>query len=311
VDRSPASRRLAHLVSVGATYGVWGSVGIFVRHLDLPATAISGWRLTLAALATWVMGRSRPGTLVHVERRHVADLVLLGVSMGLSWPLFILALQRTDVGVAAVLSFAWPLWYVAIDRAWFGRRYPASVVVAFVVCVCGLGLVVLRSGSLPTGDDAVGVVAALGASVGAAFQLVYVRRIAAEVPSRTVNLWRTVVAALMLAPFTIRGTVAHPLDLTDAGILLLLGAGMTGLLGEVQVVGSRILAAQETAVVSYMEPLVAAVLGAIFLDERLGALGLVGVALLLGAGLSILLQGGEVHDLSPPASRRRRGRTRR
>jgi drug/metabolite transporter (DMT)-like permease len=79
----------------------------------------------------------------------------------------------------------------------------------------------------------------------------------------------------------------------------------------VQVVGSRILAAQETAVVSYMEPLVAAVLGAIFLDERLGALGLVGVALLLGAGLSILLQGGEVHDLSPPASRRRRGRTRR
>ena len=67
VETSPASRRLAHLASVGATYGVWGSVGIFVRHLDLPATAISGWRLGLGVVATWVMGRARPGTLVVVR----------------------------------------------------------------------------------------------------------------------------------------------------------------------------------------------------------------------------------------------------
>jgi DME family drug/metabolite transporter len=317
--RAPAAHRLGrlgHLAAVAGTYGVWGSVGIFVRHLDLSATAISGWRLALAAIATWVAGRARPGTLVRVERRHVGDLVLLGVSVGLSWPLFILALQRTDVGVAAVLSFAWPLWYVAIDRAWSGRRYPASVVIAFVVCVAGLALVVLRSGSLPSGDDAIGVAAALGASIGAAFQLLYVRRIAADVPTRTVNLWRTVVAAVMLAPFTVRGTVAHPPGGLDLGILVLLGAVMTGVLGEVQVAGSRYLAAQETAVVSYMEPLVAAVLGALFLAERLGALGVVGVVLLLGAGASILLQGAppdvpsrSADHLSPPASRRRRGRT--
>jgi len=287
---------------VAIPYAAWGSVGVFVRQIDLSSTAISAWRLLFAVVVIGLMMSARADLRHFHPGAQRRLLILMGVVLGSATPLFLLALVRTDIGIAVVVAFSWPLWHVLL--AWFfrGERQPRSVIVALGFCLAGLAMVALRSGDLPRGDDAIGIAAALGASILAATQLLLVREVHFDIPALTVNLWQSAVAAMMLFPFAAHGVVTRGLSPADIAILVLIGGVFTGLGGGLQVAGARRLNPAATSVVSYLEPLVATFLGIVLLDERPRVVGAIGIVLVLGSGIFILLQG----DVSRPASLHRR-----
>lgn len=287
----PPHRTGRDAVLVAVPYATWGSVGLFVRWVDLPAIAIAGWRLLMAVVGISLIRALRPAWRVRAAPGQRRILVVLGVALGLSWPLFFLGLQLIDIGVATVLSFSWPLWYVALAFAVRRERQPWTVVAALAVCLVGLALLALRSGSLPRGDDALGILAALGASVLAAVQLLVIRSVALDVPALTVNLWQTSIGALMLAPFTVHSALSGEVTVRAVAILLLIGGVFTGVGAALQVAGARRLDPAHTSAISYLEPLVATALGVLVLGERVRPLGAVGGALVLGGGMFVLLRG--------------------
>jgi drug/metabolite transporter (DMT)-like permease len=304
---SPLADRLGNayqrdLALVAMPYAAWGSVGVFVRHIDLSPTAISAWRLLFAVAMIALM------MSLKVDLRRFAPgsqrwvLILIGIVLGLAKPLFLLALIRTDIGVAVVVAFSWPLWHTLLAWLLRGERQPPSVIFALGLCLAGLAMVALRSGALPRGDDAIGIGAALAASVLAAVQLFLVREVDFEIPALTVNLWQTAVASLMLLPFAIEGVITRGLSATELAILLLIGGVFTGLGGAMQVAGARRLNPSATAVVSYLEPLVATFLGILLLGERPRVIGGFGLALVLGSGMFILLQGQAYPASQPPST---------
>lgn len=294
-----------NLALIATPYAVWGSVGVFVRQIDLSAIAISAWRFLFAVLAIALVMLARAETRrIHpgAQRRL---LLVMGIVLGSATTLFLLALLRTDIGVAVVITFSWPLWYALMAWLFRGETQPPAVIVALALCLAGLAMVALRSGGLPEGDDAIGISAALAASVLAATQLLLVREVNFDIPALTVNLWQTAVAAVMLLPFAVGGAVVDGMSLTDLAILVLIGGVFTGLGGAMQVAGARRLNPAATSVVSYLEPLVAIFLGIVLLDERPGVAGAIGIVLVLGSGVFVLLRA----EVSQPATLRRRGRT--
>ena len=238
----------------------------------------------------------------HRPRATEKLLITIGIVLGLANPLFLLALVRTDIGVAVVVAFSWPLWYSLLAWIVRGEKQPPVVVVALVFCLVGLAMVALRSGSLPTGDDAVGILAALGASVMAALQLFFIRDVQFDIPALTVNLWQSAVAATMLLPFALHGVATRGLSLRELAILVLIGGVFTGFGGALQVAGARQLNPAATAVISYLEPLVATLLGIIVLDERPRLLGSFGIALVLGSGVFILARSANQPASQPPST---------
>jgi len=301
----PRNSYRRNLSLVAIPYAAWGSVGVFVRQIDLSSTAISAWRLLFALLAMALMMSAR----AELRRFHPGAqrrlLVLIGMVLGLAKPLFLLALVRTDIGVAVVVAFSWPFWYALLGWLFRGERQPPPVLAALALCLAGLAMVALRSGDLPKGDDAIGITAALGAAILAATQLLLVREVHFDIPALTVNLWQIAVAAMMLSPFAVHGLVTEGLSMTDVAILVLIGGVFTGLGGGMQVAGARRLNPAATSVVSYLEPLVATFLGIVLLDERPRVIGAIGIVLVLGSGAFVLFRG----EVSPPTSRRRRERT--
>lgn len=293
-----------NLAVIAIPYATWGSVGVFVRQVDLSPTAIAAWRLLLAVVAIALVMSAR----AELRRFHPGAqgrlLIILGMVLGLATPLFLFALIRTDIGVAVVVTFSWPLWHALLARIFRGERQPPAVLAALVLCLAGLAMVAMRSGTLPSGDDAIGIAAALGASLLAATQLLLFRSVRFEIPALTVNLWQSAVAALMLFPFAAHGVVTRGLSLSDLAILVLIGGVFTGLGGGLQVEGARRLNPAATSVVAYLEPLVATFLGIVLLDERPRLLGAVGIALVLGSGIFVLLRS----TVSLPASPHRRER---
>src|SRR5207253_5123687 len=70
----------------------------------------------------------------------------------------------------------------------------------------------------------------------------------------------------------------------------LLGALLLGACGaSLFYAGLRWIPAQRAAVLTYLEPVVAALVGALFFGERLGAWGALGAALILGGGVAVAL----------------------
>lgn len=275
---------------------------MFVRQIDLSSAAISAWRMLFAVAAIGLLMSARVDLRRFQPGSQRRLLVLLGMVLGLAWPLFLLALVRTDIGIAVVVAFSWPLWYTLLAFFVRGERQPPTVILALGLCLAGLAMVALRSGDLPKGDDAIGIAAALGASILAAVQIFLIREVDFDIPALTVNLWQTAVASVVLLPFAAHGVLTGGPSLSELAILVLIGGVFTGVGGALHVAGARRLNPAATAVASYLEPLVATVLGIVVLDERPRLVGAVGIVLVIGSGLYILLLGRGQPASQPPST---------
>jgi DME family drug/metabolite transporter len=294
VDRLAPSRpvgaRSTGLVAVALPCTLWGSVGLLVRQLDLPAVVIADLRLAFASLGVVVLGLARAGSVRLAPRGHWPRLALLGLLMAANWWLFILAFQLTDVGVTVVLSFSWPLWLALAARP-LGHEPPRlGTALALGVSVVGMVLLAARGGHAPDAKDLAGMAAALFTSLSFAATVLISRSADAALPSATLNFWQTTIATVVLAPFALLGR-GGTLDGRSLSILLVLGAVMTGAGGTLFVLGMRILSPAEIGVVSYLEPVSATILAALVLGEHPGPRGYAGIALLVSAGVWVVLRG--------------------
>lgn len=306
--RGKIARRLAPTPVLGGRRGAilgvvtattsWGFVGLLVRLLDLPAVAIAGYRLGLAALAIGVFGLVRRGTVGRIPRGQERRFLVLGALMAFDWWLFIQAFQLTQIGVTVVLAFTWPVWVALLSRLLRLEAPDKAALGALAVSIAGIGLIATRSAAAPSGQDLLGMGAALLTSFVMSVVVLLSRSVDAEVSSTTVNFWQSAIAGVILAPFTVAGSLRGTLDLRAAGILLLLGVVLTGLGNTLFVRGMRVLAVPETAAMAYLEPVSATLLAAVFLAERPGIAGAVGMVMVLAAGLWVVRRGVQVEHVA-------------
>ena len=146
---------------------------------------------------------------------------------------------------------------------------------------------------LLAGSDGLGGAAVPAAALGTASAFFYAantlisKKLFAQFSPAEVLSFHSFVAAAVLAVLArdplppLRMFLFAPL----AGALL---AGT--LCGWLYYVGLRRIPAQRAAVLTYLEPLVASVVGAVAFGERLGAPGLLGAALILAGGAAVALQ---------------------
>jgi DME family drug/metabolite transporter len=141
------------------------------------------------------------------------------------------------------------------------------------------------------GSAALGVALALGSALGYAVMTLCGRTLAGRYhPLQPLTL-AVGVGALALLPAALATGLTLSYPPLGWALLLYLGVGPTALAYALFLLGMRSTTAVGASVVTLVEPLTAAVLAWLLFGERLGPLGLVGAALLLGA--VILLTSGK------------------
>ena len=93
---------------------------------------------------------------------------------------------------------------------------------------------------------------------------------------------------VLLAPVAVGDVLASGLAWADAPYILWLGLVATAAAYGLLILGMRDTSAMASSIVILVEPLTAAILAAIFFDERLGPIALLGAALLV-AGMVLLV----------------------
>jgi drug/metabolite transporter (DMT)-like permease len=267
----------------------WGFISIIVRELDMPALAIVFYRdaLTVGAIAA---------VLVVLRRRELFRLptpavLWLGVLLAAHWGLFFTAIKETSVASAVLITYAAPIFMALLAPILIREHVPAVSIGALAVSLAGIALITLSGGS---GDEAVeplGVVLAVLAAITYAFLIVLLKKYAANVDPVTVVLYEAIVASVVLSPAALLGD--YSLGAREVGYLLLLGVLLTGLAGIVYVGALRWVPATTAGILAYMEPLSAAVLAAVLLGQALTAGIVAGGALIVAAGVAVVLRAPE------------------
>jgi DME family drug/metabolite transporter len=220
-----------------------------------------------------------------VRRRHLPLVLVNGlVSVGAFYFLYMEAVERLPVAVAAALLYTAPAFVVALSwlLGWepprAGRLLPLGMVLAGAFLVTGAWSA-LAGGTSPAG-------AAFGLASGIAYALYTVlgKRLRRHYDVAATIFWAYGIGAAVLAlaapPW--RVLVEHP---SAWPVILLMALGPTLLAVVLFYAGVHRIDASTASMLATVEPVVAAAVGVAWLGEGLAAATWAGTALILAAAL--------------------------
>lgn len=266
--------RAVAVLSLALLAVAWGAIPLLVRT-DIPATHLVAMRVTLGAVVLLLYSVATSNLAFPATDR--ARLVLLGTVLAAHWLTFFLSLNLTTVAVSLALVYVGPVLAAALAGPVLGERVRWQAYAALGLAVVGT-LFVIRPGS---GATLAGGAAALASGILLAVIMLLGKPLAAGLGGLVVATWELVVAAIVLAPFTVQA-VRFSSDAWPQ--FLILGALFTGVAGVVYWSSMRSLPVAVVSVIMYLEPASAVVWAAIFLDERPDLLAWLGVVLVVAAG---------------------------
>jgi drug/metabolite transporter, DME family len=286
------SRPLIGALLVLGAASLWGSLGLFGRRLfayHLTPLEIASVRAALAFLALVVLYAPRLRSL-RVPRRDLPLLLVYGgLSIGAFYFLYMAAIERTTIAVAAALLYTAPAFVLIISWGlrWEsmrpGQLLPLAAALAGVVLVTGAGAAVVRGRApLPAAALAFG----LGSGITYALFTVLGKRVSERYgPLRTL-FYAYAAGALVLAPAAPPWQVLtrHPEALP---VLAGMSLGPTLLASFLFLAALHHLPASTASMLATAEPVVAALLGVAVLGEPLGLDTAAGVALVVGAAIML------------------------
>jgi DME family drug/metabolite transporter len=253
-------------------------------------------RAALAFLGVVPLAVRRPAIL-KVRRADLPLLIGYGaISIGLFYYLYMEAVGRVPLAVAAALLYTAPGWVVAIawTAGWepvrWRRLVPLGMVLAGAFLVTGAWRLLLGDGPAEgpaAGPGAIGWVGAgfaLGSGVAYALYTVLGKRVRARYSVATTILYAYGIGALVLAvaapPWT--PFIQHP---GAAGVILVMGLGPTLLAALLFYTGLHHIDASSASMLATIEPVVAALLGLWWLGEPLTGAVMAGTVLIIAAAV--------------------------
>ena len=210
--------------------------------------------------------------------------LLGGLNIGIFQALLFVAAYRLPGGVAATAGAIQPLLVVLFSWVILNQKPSKLSVIAAIAGFIGVGLLVL---SPDARLDSIGIIAALAGAATMGLGTVLVKRWESPVSLIVFTGWQLTVGGIILLPIALlvegRFTELSGINLLGFAYLGIVG---TGLAYTLWFKGIDKLSASAVSYLGLMSPVVATLIGFIFLNQTLTPIQLVGVVVVL---LSILV----------------------
>jgi len=279
---------------------IWGSGYLFIKIAvdDFGTFTLVALRLAIGTALLWTVIRAAGKRLPRSPRVYGHLAVMAAVNIAIPFVLITWAEQRVDSAVAAILTAIVPL-FTAVLAPLFIHDEPMRVNAVVGLGIGFLGVLILTAGGAGgAGSDAARVVGLMGASFCYAAGAVYARRNVRGLDPMVPAVFQVTFAFAMTA--AVACAVERPWDSRPdaAAVFSIVWLGLFGS-GLAYLAVFRLLAhwgATRTTAVAYLLPAVGIVLGAVVLQEPIGARTVLGTALVL-AGVSLVSSGVGRHVL--------------
>lgn len=265
---------------------LFGTIGIFVRHIPLSSGVIAGVRGIVGVLFLLLVAVCRKTKLSgKAIRRNWITLVISGVALGANWILLFEAYRYTTVATATLCYYLAPVFVVLASAILLGEKLTAKKILCVLCALAGMVFVsgVAKSG-VPAMTELTGVL--LGTAAAALYAtVVLLNKKITDISANDRTIVQLAVTAVILLPYILLTEDVGAISLRPTEIFLLMVVGVvhTGVAYALYFNSIRSLKAQTAAMFSYIDPVVAIILSGILLAEPMGLYGVIGAAMILGS----------------------------
>ena len=262
----------------------FGTLAPFVRNISVTSGELALYRAVLAAALIGsfllVTGQKIPFRSLG---RELYLLLFSGIAMGFNWILLFEAYKYTTVAISTLSYYFAPVIVTMVCPFLFKEKMTKKQILCFVMSTLGLALVVGITNLGKGGNDALGVAFGLGAAMLYA-TVVLLNKFITGVSGIHRTFLQFLAAILVLIPYVTFTGGYHLGSLNPSGWICLLIVGLlhTGITYCLYFSSLRDLPGQDAAILSYVDPLVAVIIGVLVLKEPLSWQQLIGGLLILG-----------------------------
>ena len=265
---------------------IFGTIGIFRKYIPLPSGIVACARgiLGVAFLLIFIKVKK-----IKMDReaikKHLAIHLVSGGFIGLNWVLLFESYRYTSVAVATLCYYMAPIFVMIVSPFLLKEKLTGRKMLCVIVALLGM---VFVSGVLDGGitdiSELKGILFGLGAAALYA-SVVMMNQKLREVPTYDKTIMQLGAAAVVLIPYILFVEDLSAVTLTPlmAIMLIIVGVVHTGIAYALYFGSMNGLKAQTVALFSYIDPIVAIILSALFLKEPMTVYSAIGAVLVLGA----------------------------
>jgi RarD protein len=266
---------------------IFGSIGVFVKKIELSSSEIAFLRGVIGSVFLLIASflvKHKPS--LKALKENAILLLLSGAAIGLNWIFLFESYRYTTISNATISYYFAPIFVMILAPWILKEKLTSTKVICIAMAMIGLFLIVNpgSGGNSGSQNHTLGIfygllAAALYASV------ILMNKFIKGLSGFETTLVQLMAAALVLLPYLLwKGNLNFTgLNSTSIIFILILGIVHTGLAYFLYFTSIQELKGQTIAVLSYIDPISAVIIAAIFLSEGMTVIQMIGGALVLGS----------------------------
>lgn len=273
-------------IKIIAAMLTWGSMGVVVRLINLPAGEIAFVRAVIGLLFLLAVSLFLKKPFVKEEfKTNKWILIASGIALGANWIFIFEAYKHTTIAIATLSYYIAPIFITIMSAFILKERLTVLKVILMLTALIGLAFVsgIFGPSHMDLGNG-LGIMFGIAAAIAYASFTIMNKHIKG-LSSMNTTIAQFGISAIILFPYILISEGSFELNLAwnIVFLLIILGIFHTGLAFWLFFSAIRDLKAQIIAVFSYLDPVTAVLLSALLLNEKLGLYQIVGACIILGS----------------------------
>ena len=265
---------------------IFGTIGIFRKYIPLPSGIVACARGILGVAFLLVFIKIKKIKMDRESiKKHLWILLVSGGFIGLNWVLLFESYRYTSVAVATLCYYMAPIFVMIVSPFLLKEKLTVKKVLCVIVALIGMVFVSgVLDGGISDVSEMKGILFGLGAAALYATVIMMNQKLR-EVPTYDKTIMQLGAAAVVLIPYILFVEDLSAVVLTPLIVFMLIIVGVvhTGIAYALYFGSMNGLKAQTVALFSYIDPIVAIILSAMFLKEPMTIYSAIGAVLVLGA----------------------------
>lgn len=266
---------------------IFGTIGLFVKFIDLPSTVIA---LSRGALGTFflliVLQLMKQRMDTESIKRNFKHLFIAAVALGFNWIFLFEAYRLTSIATATLAYYMAPVILILVSPLILKEHVSIAKWLCVICALIGMTLIAgVWEGSDRIAFDGI----AMGLLAACFYATIVINnKFLKDINPYDSAIVQLGIAALVLLPyvtFTVDFT-SLTLDTQTIGLTLIVGVVHTGVAYWLYFSALPKLEAARIAIFSYIDPAIAILLSVFVLMEPMTTHAMIGALLILGAALT-------------------------
>lgn len=264
---------------------IFGTIGIFRKYIPVSSSMLAMIRGYIGMLfLVFLVLITRKKISWQLLKSNLLLLVLSGAAIGFNWVLLFEAYKYTSVATATLCYYTAPIIVILASPIFFNEHLTLKKISCIVTVLIGM---ILVSGVLSADFGGIselkGIICGLGAAVLYASAIILNKK-SNNVPAYDKTIVQLGIAAVVVHLYILFTKNMENIKFTPFIIIMILIVGIvhTGFSYALYFASIKDLKTQTVALFSYIDPISAIILSALFLHENMSIIEIVGAVLVLG-----------------------------